>query len=86
MTDNGYQTLLQVAAGTRRCDETAALNMTYTASVAAVETALQATTKDQSATFLSPRFSKAFATASDAEPHTPPMIRQAADKERAQNK
>jgi uncharacterized membrane protein len=29
--------LLQVAAGTRRLDETAALNITYTASVAAVE-------------------------------------------------
>lgn len=32
-----YQILLQVAAGTRRPDETAALNITYTASVAAVD-------------------------------------------------
>lgn len=29
--------LLQVAAGTRRFDDTAALNITYTASVAAVD-------------------------------------------------
>jgi hypothetical protein len=36
--DKRYQTLLQVAAGTRLRDETAALNRTYTASVTAVET------------------------------------------------
>jgi hypothetical protein len=35
--DNRYQTLLQVAAGTRRREATAALNITYTASVAAVD-------------------------------------------------
>jgi hypothetical protein len=35
--ESKYQMLLQVAAGTRRRAETAALNITYTASVAAVE-------------------------------------------------
>jgi hypothetical protein len=35
--DNKYQTLLQVAAGTRRREVTAAVNSTYTASVAAVD-------------------------------------------------
>jgi hypothetical protein len=35
--DNKYQTLLQVAAGKRRREATAALNNTYTASVAAVD-------------------------------------------------
>ena len=35
--DSKYHTPLQVAAGMRRRDETAALNMTYTASVAAVD-------------------------------------------------
>ncbi len=35
--DNRYQMLLQLAADTRRRDDTAALNITYTASVAAVE-------------------------------------------------
>jgi hypothetical protein len=37
--DNRYHTLLHVAAGTRLREETAALNMTYTASVAAVDAA-----------------------------------------------
>src|ERR1700727_12945 len=35
--DSRYQTLLQVAAGNRFREDTAALNMTYTASVTAVE-------------------------------------------------
>jgi hypothetical protein len=35
--DNKYQTLLQVAAGTRLRADTAALKSTYTASVAAVD-------------------------------------------------
>ena len=37
--DSRYHTLLHVAAGTRRRDATAALNITYTASVAAVDAA-----------------------------------------------
>jgi hypothetical protein len=36
--ESRYHTLLQLAAGTRRLDDTDALNMTYTASVAAVDT------------------------------------------------
>ena len=35
--ESKYQTLLQVAAGKRLRDDTAALNITYTASVAAVD-------------------------------------------------
>jgi hypothetical protein len=35
--DSRYHTLLHVAAGKRRRDATAALNITYTASVAAVD-------------------------------------------------
>jgi hypothetical protein len=37
--DSRYHTLLHVAAGTRLRDDNAALNMTYTASVAAVDAA-----------------------------------------------
>ena len=35
--ESRYHTLLQVAAGSRRRADTAAVNMTYTASVAAVD-------------------------------------------------